>query len=151
MRTPGRTTGITRRTACQKAALRWNQFGGVIGGPIKKDKLFFFADYQGQRLDYPTSLGTTSVMTAAERGGDFSAMLQASTPYPITNPFASNAPFPGNQVPLTMIDPAAKNLFASGFYPLPNATGTNNGLEQQFSLWSELGHQSGSGRCQDRL
>ena len=54
-----------------KPPLRWNQFGGIFGGPIKKDKLFFFVDYQGQRFDTPTSLGVTSVLTAAERGGDF--------------------------------------------------------------------------------
>jgi hypothetical protein len=115
-----------------KAALRWNQFGGVIGGPIKKDKLFFFADYQGQRLDTPTSLGVTSVLTTAERGGDFSALLTAATPYTLTNPFSNNAPFPGNKIPLSMIDPVAKNLFASGFYPTPNTTGTNNGLQNNY-------------------
>jgi hypothetical protein len=115
-----------------KPPLRWNQFGGIFGGPIKKDKLFFFVDYQGQRFDTPTSLGVTSVLTAAERGGDFSALLTAATPYTITNPHAGNAPFPNNQIPLSMIDPVAKNLFASGFYPTPNLVGTNNGLQNNY-------------------
>ena len=34
---------------------RWNEYGGTVGGPIKKDKLFFFADYQGSRFDLPAS------------------------------------------------------------------------------------------------
>ena len=38
-----------------RPALRWNMFGGTIGGPILKDKLFFFADYQGQRFDHPAT------------------------------------------------------------------------------------------------
>ena len=62
-----------------KAKLRWNEFGGTLGGPIKRDKLFFFVDYQGQRFDTPTSFSATSVLTAAERGGNFSEMLQGTT------------------------------------------------------------------------
>jgi len=115
-----------------KSPLRWNQFGATFGGPIFKDKLFFFVDYQGQRFDTPTSLSLTSVMTPAERQGDFSALLTAGTPYTLTNPFGNNAPFPGNKIPQTMIDPVANNLFASGFYPTPNTTGTNNGLQNNY-------------------
>jgi hypothetical protein len=54
-----------------KAKLRWNMFGGTFGGPIIKNRLFFFADFQDQRLDYPSSSSFDSVFTAAERGGDF--------------------------------------------------------------------------------
>ncbi len=46
-----------------------------MGGPIKKDKLFFFVDYQGSRDDTPTSIQTTTVFTAAERQGNFSQLL----------------------------------------------------------------------------
>ena len=48
-----------------KAAVRWNMFGGTLGGPIIKNKLFFFVDYQGQRFDTPTSQLTTNVYTTA--------------------------------------------------------------------------------------
>ena len=57
--------------ALEKAKLRWNMFGGTVGGPIIKNRLFFFADFQDQRFDIPSSASFNSVFTAAERGGDF--------------------------------------------------------------------------------
>jgi hypothetical protein len=55
-----------------------NQFGGTIGGPIKRDKLFFFAYYEGERQSTP-STNSYTLPTAAERGGDFSALLGSSS------------------------------------------------------------------------
>ena len=67
-------------TGQPKAKLRWNMFGGTVGGPIIKNRLFFFADYQAQRFDIPSSAGTNAVFTAAERGNgtfaDFGAICQ---------------------------------------------------------------------------
>ena len=57
-----------------KPPIRWNQSGGSLGGPIKKDKLFIFGDYQGSRQRNGASLLTT-VPTAAERGGNLQALL----------------------------------------------------------------------------
>jgi hypothetical protein len=51
-----------------RTKLRWNMFGGTFGGPIIKNRLFFFADYQAQRFDYPSSASANTVFTAAERG-----------------------------------------------------------------------------------
>jgi hypothetical protein len=109
-----------------KAPLRWNQYGGTFGGPIIKDKLFFFTDYQGQRFDTPPSVNSTTVMTAAERNGDFSQVLSLANPIQLKNPF-DGMPFPNNQIPLSLEDNVAKNLFASGKYPLPaNSNLVNN-------------------------
>jgi len=113
--------------------LRWNEFGGTIGGPIKRDKLFFFADYQGQRFDTPTSLGATSVMTQAERNGDFSALLSLKTPVQLYNPFSvSNGkrnPFPGNKIPSNLLSPVAQKILSdTSIYPLPTGSGLNNNL-----------------------
>jgi hypothetical protein len=109
--------------------VRWNMFGATLGGPIRKDKLFFFVDYQGQRLNFPNSTGTVSVLTAAERRGDFSELLARGIQ--LYNPFQVDAAgkralFPNNQIPLTLLDPVAKNLFASSQYPLPTAPGLQN-------------------------
>jgi len=104
----------------------WNQVVGTIGGPIKKDKAFFFVDYQGTRAKDGGS-AQARVPTLAERNGDFSAWLaQGVTVY---NPYnglgqiidpSLRTPFPNNQVPVTTV---AQNLLK--FVPLPNLTTSN--------------------------
>ena len=65
-----------------------NQFGGTIGGPIKKDKIFFFGDYQGTRTNQGLNSGQVSVPTLAERGGDFNDLaVPASGGNPAVPPF----------------------------------------------------------------
>ena len=54
--------------------VRWNMFGGTLGGPILKNKLFFFVDYQGQRFDHPPAGSFISVFTPLEQGGNFGAL-----------------------------------------------------------------------------
>ena len=62
-----------------------------FGGRIKKDKLFFFVDYQGQRFDTPTSISTTTVYTAAERTAISPQLLTAGKPVQLYNPFSVGA------------------------------------------------------------
>ena len=101
--------------------LRWNEFGGSFGGPIKKNKLFFFGDYQGARRRTGGSEVTTTP-TAAERTGDFSALG-----VPIFDPTTGNADgtgrvqFPNNKIPASQISQPAANLLA--LLPLPNSGG----------------------------
>ncbi len=117
-----------------RAAIRWNNFGGTLGGPIKKDKLFFFIDYQGSRDDTPTSIQTTSVFTAAERQGNFSQLLSLATPIQLYNPFSVNsagnrAPFAGNIIPASLFSPAASKILTSSAYPEPINGGLINNYQ----------------------
>jgi Carboxypeptidase regulatory-like domain len=130
--------------AIARAPLRWNMFGGTLGGPVLKNKLFFFVDYQGQRFDHPPAGSFISVYTPAEQAGDFSALLAAKTPIQLYNPCqgttgqngtacvaaTTRTPFPGNIIPASMISPVASALFASSFYPKAiNNNLTSNALQ----------------------
>ena len=81
-----------------KPTVRWNMFGGTLGGPIFKDKLFFFVDYQGQRFDHPASSSFITVFTNAQRNGDFSYLLQQANPTQLVDP-SPEQPYPNNQIP----------------------------------------------------
>src|ERR1700687_1115514 len=62
-----------------RTPLRWNQFGATFGGPISKNKLFFFADYQGLRKDLPAVTTSFSVLPVSFLQGDFSSLLNPTT------------------------------------------------------------------------
>lgn len=102
--------------------LHRNQYGGTVGGPLRKDKDFFFAYYEGQR-DSEGKTQAAIVPTAAERTGDFSALTDPATgqPAPLINEFTGQ-PFPGNIIPTPLLSSIA--LKAAQLYPLPNI-GTN--------------------------
>jgi hypothetical protein len=89
-----------------------NQFGFALGGPIVRNRTFFFADYEGSRVREGITR-VTNVPTLAERGGDFSQSLFLA---PI-NPFTQQ-PFDGNKIPDFFINPISKAIAA--LYPAPN-------------------------------
>src|SRR5262249_5217651 len=104
-----------------KPEYRRNQYGLTTGGPIQKNKTFFFADWQGTRLR--TSVPRTSTIpTAAQRQGTFSnAIYDPATP--------DRQQFPGNIIPVSRIDPVAQQILTH--YPAPTTSGTANNFVRQ--------------------
>ena len=98
--------------------LKQNQFGGTIGGPILKGKLFYFGSYQGTRQNTSANGLSSQVPTQAERNGDFSALLPGTV---LTNPDPTSPyQFDSNN----MINPAAFDptaVYLLNHIPLPNA------------------------------
>jgi hypothetical protein len=100
--------------------LKQNQFGATIGGPIRREKTFFFGYYEGFR-NLQGQTYTSTVPSILERQGDFSQTIDPSSGkvLPLINELTGD-PYPDNKLP--SINPISQNLLA--YYPLPN-TGTN--------------------------
>src|SRR3984893_6077492 len=67
----------------KRSIFQQNQYGGTLGGPIKRSKLFFFADYQGQHTKQGLDTGQVGVPSLANRGGNFSDLITSSNPNPL--------------------------------------------------------------------
>lgn len=163
---------VAGSTVAPKPTVRWNMFGGAAGGPVFKNRLFYFVDYQGQRFDQVTS-NAFSAFTAQERAGDFGQLC--------TDPSAGGSfdgsgncsggtqlvdPFNGNNIPYNNLasyitantnpkltsyynggsgpGKVAQNLFKSSYYPSASKLiGTSIANNYQYTTHSPLNVDQG--------
>ena len=143
-------TWENNKNGAKRGAYKQNQFGAAIGGPIKKNKLFMFGDYQGTRIRSNSQAlnlgigGTMTIPTPAQISGDFSQLLTSTSlgtdalgnnilKGQIFDPATTRTvngklvrdPFPGNRIPGIRLDPAASKIAA--LFPKPNTTFATSG------------------------
>lgn len=132
------------RAGRPRDALRYNRYGGTLGGPVRlprfgeggpktwsgRDRFFFFFAYEGLKDVFPEP-GQFTVPTLGERGGDFSALLPLGIRIydPLTavrvGSRVERTPFPGNIIPETRLSPVARAYLQ--YFPLPNQPGDAQG------------------------
>ena len=114
----------------KRPGLHWDDFGGTIGGPVVRNKLFFFADFTASRFSQPAITTQLRTLSAAERLGDFSSLCTAGfsgglcnnpaqqlfNPFSSSNP-ATRTPFANNQISTGLFNSAAKSIITSPLYP----------------------------------
>jgi hypothetical protein len=133
-------TWEANRSGNSKGAYIQNQFGAAIGGPILRDRTFWFFDYQGTRISDGSLSSTITIPTPAMKNGDFSSLLTGKDlgldalgnsvqGGQIYNPFSQSnvgssvnvrEAFPNNQIPASLFDPVAKKLIDQ--YPGPTSS-----------------------------
>src|ERR1039458_4236298 len=101
-----------------------NEFGASIGGPIKKNKLFFYGNYDGYRFISATPPGFQTIPTAAERTGDFGAFPQVIYDPTTATGTAVRTPFPNNAIPGNRLSKISQSF--QSYLPDPTNTGIQN-------------------------
>ncbi|MPY90608.1 MAG: hypothetical protein GEU99_22145 [Luteitalea sp.] len=114
------TPWATNRQGGTKSEFSRDIFGGTFGGPIVRDNLFFFGDYEGRRERTPPTDAFATVVPDPWRQGDLSSLLASGSV--ITDPL-NGQPFPNNQIPVERFSEFARNLFADeSLYPRANVS-----------------------------
>ncbi|MBV9610997.1 MAG: TonB-dependent receptor, partial [Acidobacteriaceae bacterium] len=137
---------FSNRAGQPRQVVRYNRFGGSIGGPVFIPKIydgrnhtFFFFAYENLPDVFPEH-GTFTVPTAAERQGDFSALLPlndiiydplSAQPVPGPGGHVQRTPFGNNVIPASRLNPIAQAWL--NFYPLPNQAGKADGTNNYYS------------------
>src|SRR5574340_317448 len=109
-----------------KPMYRYNYFGGNLGGPVKKNTLFFFYNYEYFKQNTPGATTFARVPSERERQGDFSQTVAANGQRPAIYQAGSQfsgkpVPVPDNIIPASVINPLGRALMS--LYPMPNRTG----------------------------
>lgn len=138
-----------------KPDYRRSQFGGTLGGPIVKDRTFFFVDYQGQRQSIGRTV-TSTVPTVLQRQGIFTEAVGGRVPAiydPATTVGSTRTPFAGGTIPIARMDTVALALLPR--YPQPTAAGvannfsrTDNEVDNQDQWDARIDHKFASNRDQ---
>lgn len=146
----------------ERGQFKFQMFGATAGGPIIRNRTFFFAEYQGSRDHVSGGSGVYTFPTAQERQGDFSASMasngKAVTVYdPFTTQLSadgktySRSPFPGNRIPQARIDPTAARIMQ--YIPQPNRPGEGAARLYNFDYTnlSDVNSDQGSMRIDHRF
>lgn len=124
-----KSLAATPAFAQAKPDFKNNDFGATLGGPVMRDRVFFFGSYHGLRNSIPIEAGNyVTVPTAKMRNGDFSELLDPAVsglgqPVIIYDP-VTGQPFAGNIIPSNRLDPAGKAYLA--VFPLPTRSGVTH-------------------------
>jgi hypothetical protein len=113
---------FNNRAGRPKPPFEQHQFGGTLGGPVWRSKTFFFGSYQGYRVNQGQTFLST-VPSERMRRGDFGEINRV-----LYDPLTGQ-PFPGNQIPESRWDPAARNILQQ-LIPAPNTAGTRSATGQ---------------------
>jgi hypothetical protein len=139
---------FNNRAGVPKSPFRYNQFGAAAGGPIVRNKLFWYFNWEGVRQRTPSTWRTT-VPTERERQGDFSQSFDRNgNLMEIHDPFSTRSvdgryvrdPFPGNRIPAARFDPVSRNVI--GRFPAP--TGPGDPFTHANNLYVVLSRKDGS-------
>lgn len=139
------TPFFTNKAGAKKPVSRYNQYGGSVSGPVwipklldGRNRVFFFFGYEGVKDALPAPVVST-VPTTAQKGGDFSALLNSGTAYQIYDPATGvregarvrRQPFANNIIPTNRISPIARNYL--NYYPQANQAGRADGQDNLLS------------------